>query len=350
MNETLSGLVSRYSPSGSEKPAVDWLVGRMQALGYTQSYVDGAGNAVGVMGCGSRQVVLLGHIDTVPGELPVREDKGVLYGRGVVDAKGPLAAFVDAVAALGEIEGWQFVVIGAVDEERDSCGARFVAAQYRPDFAVIGEPNHWQRVALGYKGVAWAELTFLRAQSHSASRNQTACESAFETWSLLQGYACQFNAGKPRAFDQLLLTLRAIRSDENHLRQRAILQIDTRLPPAITPEQWYEQLRIFAGDAEITRQSYAVPAWTCEKNTPLVRSFLSAIRSHGGTPAFVYKTGTADLNTVAPIWRCPALVYGPGDSALDHTQDECLSLEEYQLSVNILVNALSDLTKKQPVS
>jgi LysW-gamma-L-lysine carboxypeptidase len=346
MNETLLGLVSHYSPSGSEKPAVDWLVGRMRALGYTQSFVDGAGNAVGVMGCGPRQVVLLGHIDTVPGELPVREDKGVLYGRGVVDAKGPLAAFVDAVAAFGEKEGWQFVVIGAVDEERDSCGARYVAAQYRPDFAVIGEPNHWQRVALGYKGVAWAELAFLRAQTHSASRNQTACETAFETWSLLRDYACQYNADKPRAFDQLLLTLRAIRSDENHLRQRAILQIDTRLPPAITPEQWYEQLRIFAGDAEIKRQSYAVPAWTCEKNTPLVRSFLSAIRSHKGTPTFVYKTGTADLNTVAPIWRCPALVYGPGDSALDHTQDERLSLEEYEQAVQVLADALTRLTVK----
>ena len=350
MNETLFGLVSHYSPSGCEKPAVDWLVGRMQALGYTRCFADGAGNAVGVMGYGPRQVVLLGHIDTVPGELPLREHDGVLYGRGVVDAKGPLAAFVDAVAELGARDGWQFVVIGAVDEERDSCGARFVAAQYRPDFAIIGEPNHWQRLALGYKGVAWAELAFLRAQSHSASRNQTACESAFEVWSLLRDYACQYNADKPRTFEQLLLTLRAIRSDENHLRQRAILQIDTRLPPAISPEQWYLQLHNLAKDAEITQQSYAVPAWTCEKNTPLVRSFLSAIRAHGGSPSFVYKTGTADLNTVAPIWRCPALVYGPGDSALDHTQDERLSLEEYQLAVNTLKDALSILMNKQPVA
>ncbi len=346
MNETLSGLVSHYSPSGGEKPAVDWLVGRMQALGYTRSFADGAGNTVGVMGCGPRQVVLLGHIDTVPGELPLREHKGVFYGRGVVDAKGPLAAFVDAVAALGAQDGWQFVVIGAVDEERDSCGARFAATQYRPDFAVIGEPNHWQRVGMGYKGVAWAELTFTRAQAHSAGRHRTAPEVAFECWQSILDYAQAFNQNKPRAFDQLIPTLRAFRSDENHLRQRAVLQVNMRLPPGFTPGQWYEQLRTLAGDAEITQQSYAVPACTCEKNTSLVRSFLAAIRAHGGTPSFVYKTGTADLNTVAPIWRCPALVYGPGDSALDHTQEERLSLEEYQKAVDVLTYALKQLSNR----
>ena len=187
-------------------------------------------------------------------------------------------------------------------------------------------------------------MAITRAQAHSAGRSQTACESAFEVWSSLLDYTCRYNTDKTRAFDQLLLTLRAIHSDENHLHQRAILQVDTRLPPGITPEQWYAQLHLLAGDAEITRQSYAVPAWTCEKNTPVVRAFLAAIRAQGGNPAFVYKTGTADLNTVAPIWRCPALVYGPGDSALDHTMEECLSLEEYQMTINILSNAMSRLT------
>jgi len=343
MSDTLAGLVAHYSPSGQECGAVEWLVARMQALGYTNSYMDGAGNAVGVMGSGPRQVVLLGHIDTVPGELPVREHDGILYGRGTVDAKGPLAAFVDAVAQIGSVKGWQFLVIGAVDEERDSSGARFIATQYRPDFALIGEPNHWNRLALGYKGVAWAELTFLRAQAHSASRHQTACQTAMETWQTIQAYAEIFNADKTRAFDQLLLTLRGMQSDENHLRQRARLQVDTRLPPGITPDQWYEQLKTLTDEAEIKPQSYAVPAWICEKNTPLVRAFLFAIRAQGGTPAFVYKTGTADLNTVAPIWRCPALVYGPGDSALDHTLDERLSLQEYRQAVGVLADAIKNL-------
>ena len=121
---TLVGLVEHYSPSGSERVAVEWLIERMRALGFAQVFVDGAGNALGKMGEGPRQVILLGHIDTVPGEIPLRVEAGTLYGRGCVDAKGALACFVDAVAEVGAVEGWQFVVIGAVEEEGNSEGAR----------------------------------------------------------------------------------------------------------------------------------------------------------------------------------------------------------------------------------
>ena len=99
--DTLIGLVKHYSPSGQEQGAVEWLVERMQALGFDEAFADDAGNAVGMMGNGPKQVVLLGHIDTVPGEIPVHMDDNILYGRGSVDAKGPLACFVDAVARTG---------------------------------------------------------------------------------------------------------------------------------------------------------------------------------------------------------------------------------------------------------
>ena len=94
----------------------------------------------------------------------------------------------------------------------------------------------------------------------------------------------------------------------------------------------------------MTRRGYAIPAWQCEKNTPLVRALLGGIRAPGGKPAFVYKTGTADLNIVAPAWQCPAAVYGPGDSALDHTPNEHIVLEEFHKAVAALTAALKTLT------
>ena len=77
--ETLIGLVSQYSPSGQERGAVEWLVTRMKSLGYEDAFVDEAGNAVGVMGQGSKQVVLLGHIDTVPGKINVEQIANLLH-------------------------------------------------------------------------------------------------------------------------------------------------------------------------------------------------------------------------------------------------------------------------------
>ena len=357
MSETLTGLVEHYSPSGQERNAVEWLVGRMTSLGFGDAFVDEAGNAVGVMGSGARQVVLLGHIDTVPGEIPVRRDgippNEVLYGRGSVDAKGPLACFVDAAVKVGAVDGWQFVVIGAVDEERDSLGARFIVDQYQPDFAIVGEPNNWDRIALGYKGSAWANVTVHREQSHSASGEQTASEAAVEIWLAIKSSAEEYNIDKKRAFDKILPTLRGIKTGENDFEQWARLKVGTRLPVEISPDTWYEKLGEVARDSHLEggchvvmdRVGYAIPAWGCEKNSRLVRAFLNGIRSEGGKPRFVYKTGTADLNIVAPVWKCPAVVYGPGDSALDHTPNEYLSLEEYKKVINVLVGTLKNLTE-----
>jgi LysW-gamma-L-lysine carboxypeptidase len=316
----------------------------MKSLGY-DACIDAAGNAVGVIGQGPKQVVLLGHIDTVPGEIPVHNADGVFYGRGSVDAKGPLACFVDAVAQVGAKDGWQFVVIGAVEEERDSEGARFVATQYQPSFAIIGEPNQWDRVALGYKGSAWANITVNREQAHTASGGVTAAEAAVDAWLKIKGYVDSFNADKPRVFDKLVLTLRGMDSDSNDFEQWARLKVGIRLPLDVSPEDWYARLTKIVGDAEVERIGFAVPAWACEKNTPLVRAFLSGIRSSGGEPRFVYKTGTADLNIVAPAWNCPASVYGPGDSSLDHTPNEHILLADYSRTVQVLSSALIKLTK-----
>jgi LysW-gamma-L-lysine carboxypeptidase len=349
MSDTLIGLVSEYSPSGQERGAVDWLVARMKSFGYDDAFVDETGNAVGVMGKGTKQVVLLGHIDTVPGEISVRVEDGDLYGRGSVDAKGPLASFVDAVSKVGAKDGWQFVVIGAVEEERNSEGARFVATQYKPDFAIIGEPNQWDRMALGYKGSAWANVTVKRGQAHTASGEETAAEAAVEVWLKIKAYVDSFNADKPKVFDKLLLTLRGMDSDSNDFEQWARLKVGVRLPVEVSPEDWYQRLQEILMVSEtfsilIEPTGYAIPAWGCEKNTQLVRSFLSAIRSQGGEPRFVYKTGTADLNIVAPVWKCPAVVYGPGDSALDHTPNEHINLEDYQKAVSVLSTFLEKLT------
>jgi LysW-gamma-L-lysine carboxypeptidase len=130
------------------------------------------------------------------------------------------------------------------------------------------------------------------------------------------------------------------------------MNIGCRLPLEVNPDVWYEKLGELVSDSHIEgdchftidRVGYPIQAWECEKNSSLVRASLNGIRSQGGTPRFVYKTGTADLNVVAPVWRCPAVVYGPGDSSLDHTPNEHLSLDEYKKAVEVLVGALKKLT------
>jgi LysW-gamma-L-lysine carboxypeptidase len=52
------------------------------------------------------------------------------------------------------------------------------------------------------------------------------------------------------------------------------------------------------------------------------------------------KTGTSDMNILAPVWGCPAVAYGPGDSRLDHTPDEAMDLNEYERGIEVLTRVL----------
>jgi LysW-gamma-L-lysine carboxypeptidase len=56
------------------------------------------------------------------------------------------------------------------------------------------------------------------------------------------------------------------------------------------------------------------------------------------------KGGTADFN-LAAAWRCPMAAYGPGNSKLDHTDEERISVGEYLASASILKNALEIFMK-----
>ena len=98
-SKLLRGLVAIRSLSGHEGAASSFLAGQMRRWA-TAGVVDQAGNAVGERGTRMRGDVrsLLGHIDTVPGASRCGSEDGRLFGRGSVDAKGPLAAFVTAAA------------------------------------------------------------------------------------------------------------------------------------------------------------------------------------------------------------------------------------------------------------
>ena len=223
--DLIRGLVAIPSLSHHEAGASAWLVSQMQAAGYERAFVDEAGNAVGEIGAAdaAKTVVLLGHIDTVPGDIPVRieqtTDGDVLYGRGSVDAKGPLATFVAAAARLGK--GWahesglRVVVVGAVEEEAaTSKGARFIAARFDgrrepiPSACVIGEPSHAHRITLGYKGRLLMDLVARQPMAHTAGPDASVATVVVDLWNWIAAHATAFNAGREKAFDQLSPSLR----------------------------------------------------------------------------------------------------------------------------------------------
>ena len=336
--ELLEGLLQRYSPTLHEAETVNYLVVQMKAAGF-EACVDEAGNAVGVIGRGPREIMLLGHIDTVPGFIEVQREDDRLSGRGAVDAKGPLACFASAAALAGARDGYRFVVIGAVGEEGDSRGAQFVRDHYTPDLLIIGEPSSWDRVTLGYKGSAWFEYEVKRMLAHTSANVESACQAAVSFWNRVIGRSEQWNIGRLKMFDQLIPSLRAMQSRSDGFVETAELKFNLRVPPGISPGEVETLVREQAQEADL-KMVESCAAYRAEKNTPLVRSFLAAIRRHGGSPTFTVKSGTSDMNLVAPVWQCPTVAYGPGDSDLDHTPHEHILISEYQRAIRVLADVL----------
>ncbi len=384
----LEGLVAIPSVSGQEAQASAWLVEEMEGLGYDRASVDDAGNAIGILGDSNAEnsIVLLGHIDTVPGCIPVERKQTAegssLFGRGTVDAKGPLANFVlSGINARTYLpSGMRLVVVGAVEEEATtSKGARAIRdwldgiSEPSPMYCIIGEPSGAYTINRGYRGRVIIRLSGQQPTAHTAGLGTEIAELATEYWQWLKRVLVLVNRRRGRLFDQASPSLRDFNTtlwNEDHNQVDCMVGI--RLPIGFNLEalvqasiEWLEehvgsvcaqsvplvspdQPQVFAiKNGTLTGQisfSGVEPAWLTPKRNHLCRSLQGAIRQEAGHKArFSVKTGTCDMNVVGPAWKCPVVAYGPGDCLLDHTPDEHISLVEFHASTRILTQALHNL-------
>ncbi|MEM3793712.1 MAG: M20/M25/M40 family metallo-hydrolase, partial [Candidatus Bathyarchaeia archaeon] len=136
-------LLRAYSPFGQEGAASDLILSEMTRLGI-RARRDEVGNVIGEVGSGAHPALLLcGHMDTVPGFIPVRVEGGTLYGRGAVDAKSSLASMILSAGALAKegING-RIIMACVVDEEGEGRGIKnLMKGGLDIDYAIFGEPS-----------------------------------------------------------------------------------------------------------------------------------------------------------------------------------------------------------------
>ena len=349
--DLLTRLVAVPSPSRQESLASQFLTEAMQRLGFDHSAVDAVGNAVGIRqqpqsdGGFRKTIMLLGHIDTVTGWIEPRLEGDQFFGRGSVDAKGPLAALTIAAARARIAPGVRVVVVGAVEEESaTSKGARHVATCFQPDACVIGEPSGWDAFTIGYKGRLLIDYALEQDEGHWAGQRISAGESAIAWWNQLQHLASQYNQGRPRMFDQLLVVLREFQTNSDGLKERADVRVGLRIPIDFDRSDFERQVEAFSGPAEIRFHAHE-QAWQSSRTSVLATAFGSAIRRRDRVARHKLKTGTSDMNIVGPIWKCPIVAYGPGDSALDHAPNEHISLAEFLKSIDVLQDVIETLAQ-----
>ncbi|MBX3364396.1 MAG: [LysW]-lysine hydrolase [Phycisphaeraceae bacterium] len=341
-------LVAVPSVSGCESDAVLTFVSAANELGL-HAHIDQVGNGIAIRTGPSaagprREIVLLGHIDTVAGVIPVRIEHDVLFGRGSVDAKGPLAAMLVAAAVTELPPGIDVRVCAAVGEETPSSpGARHLATALRPAACIVGEPSGWDGVTLGYKGTLVLHAAAARANAHGAGPGESASDALHRWWQDVRRAVDEFNQGRAGVFDIIQATIRHMEACNDGLEESAAITAAFRLPPWMNPHRLEDSIRRRTPVMIHLLAEGHERAIRTDRSDLVAQCLSAAIRAEGGRPHPKVKTGTADMNVVAPIWRCPIAAYGPGDSELDHTPSERLSLAEYLRSIRVLRSALADL-------
>jgi LysW-gamma-L-lysine carboxypeptidase len=333
------------SPTGSEWRLASALCERMRELGFATE-IDPAGSVVGTWGDGAGEVMLLGHLDTVPGAIAPRREAGRIHGRGAVDAKGPLAAAVAAVLRQPRDTRVRFTVVGCVDEEGDSRGARQVVTRPAPAQLIVLEPSGWDAITVGYRGIVRAELRLEGAVRHRAAPEPTVADRLVGLLARVQAELTEGNTGRS-PFHRIDLRVTGLDVTGTGLHEQATARFQLRLPPGVDSAAMLDWLDARRGDAELLVQ-FAVDAIHTPRDGPAARALARAIRRHGGTPRHKVKTGTADMNLLVPRWGCAAVAYGPGDSHLDHTPEESIDVEELERGVDVLADALATLATAIP--
>ena len=336
----LKDLLNIYSPSGEEKEISNYLCEKLNSLGFN-TYCDEVGNVIAKIGSGKPDIILLGHIDTVKGFIDVKEIDGKIYGRGSVDAKAPFAAFVCAVNEIKDILNKSVTIIGTVQVEERSKGGRYIVDRYSPDYAVIGEPSGTSGITLGYKGSLEVEYSLKKEMMHYSGKDLTAVENGIYFWNKIEHFCTNYSKGK-KIFDALIPSLISINSLNDDYTQGVVAELNIRTPVDFDVERFKDWITSNKGEGEVKFVDFRPPVRS-SKNNKLIRSFIKSIRKHDSEPVFKLKTGTSDMNVVAEKWKCPIIAYGPGESSLDHTPNEHISIEEYKKAIEILKYVLISL-------
>jgi len=263
------------------------------------------------------------HLDTVPPYIPCTEDADFLYGRGVSDAKGIVAAQIAAAERL-RAAGLRIGLLFVSGEERDSAGA--ILANQSPKgsrFLINGEPTD-NRLALASKGALRAVLRSTGTMAHSAYPELG--ESAIHK--LVKALAKVLEIELPETEDVGPSTLNVGQIHGGHapnvIADKAEAQIMVRLVGDSAPVR-AAILQAAAGLAEVD--------FTLE--IPFVR-----MRAVDGLPTMIAKF-TTDIPKLSN-WGEPLLL-GPGSIHVAHTPFEKLAKKELLEAVELYIKVARQL-------
>jgi LysW-gamma-L-lysine carboxypeptidase len=353
----LQEMLQIYSPSGKEQRLAAFLKEKFGEFGFQNVWIDGVGNVYGEIGSGTPTILLCGHMDTVPGRIPVRRENGWLYGRGSVDAKSSLAAMISASSDIKpDLKEGKVIVAGVVEEEHRAKGIRqLLREKLNVDYAIFGEPSGVKNITFAYKGKVGLRIKCQTAPGHVGAQHllNSAIEKAFELWRGIRA-ACEENQVPQVIFQSVAPCLIKIssRRTSGGIPDVCFLDVDLRLPPSAKTDMGVDLVEKVIEDFQANNPNVSVALqvtdkvepFVADRNTLLTKALEKAIiEVTSGPLRFLKKTGTGDMNIFGTETGVPVATYGPGDASLSHTRKECIRLSEYETSIQVYKRTIEHL-------
>ncbi len=356
--ELLREALDLYTPSRAEAPLANMIKDKcVNELGFEQVNIDNVGNVIATKGVGEPCIMLCGHMDTVPGQVPVRIENGYIYGRGASDAKSPLISMLLAASEFPKQSG-TVIFAGVVDEEGNATGIKqLVKSKIGVHYAVFGEPSGVDNITIAYKGRIELRLTCDVGESAHASAPwlaKNSIEEIYDFWSEIKSEMVRVGTAENKAQSiSSSLTEIAGGSSHNVTPQRCKVTIDIRVPTITTCanvlrtiEDVITRVSAKKGIKTTYRIEDRTEPFEADHTSPLVRALILAVLDvRNKRPLLLRKTGTGDMNVLGHNFRIPVITYGPGDPHASHTADERVKIEDYVTSIDVYKRALFHLSR-----
>jgi acetylornithine deacetylase len=304
------------------------------------------------------RVVLAPHMDTVGGnDLPgeyftPRLKQGRLHGRGACDTKGSLAAMFMALQEVAESRQrpaqTEILLACLVDEENNQAGSRtLIKKRLRADLAIVGEPT-LLKVITAHKGDLWLELETSGKAAHGSSpalgRNAI-LEMARIVEALETSYADHIRKRSHPLLGHATINVGQIQGGRqpNIVPDRCSIRIDRRTVPGEKDASVKRELMDYLRQSGLKARMHdtkGVPSAPLDTDPglPLVRQFMKTAGQ--ARPRGVNFFSDAGVLGAGGI---PSVVFGPGDIAQAHTEDEWIDVRQLDRARGILATFLSSL-------
>ena len=351
-------LIRRPSVTPADAGAMDTLQRALEGLGFTcrRMRFGEIENLYARRGTASPNLCFAGHTDVVPagderawtsGPFEAAVDKGLLIGRGAVDMKGAIAAFVAAVAALdpaAQTGSLSFLITG--DEEgvaHDGTGkvvAALMAEGERVDHCVLGEPTSAQtfgdQIKVGRRGSLNARITVEGKQGHVAYPAKAANPIPVLVRLLARLQDRVLDEGFPRfpASNLEVTTIDVGNPTTNLIPARASARLNIRFNPHHTTESLTACL---AGECEAVALDEGFTGQVSLDPSPTGNSFMTepgpfvdvvtgAVQDvTGQAPELSTTGGISDARFIRAL--CPVIEFGLVGATM-HAVDEQVAVDE----------------------